>query len=400
MSCLLPNAENVLLTDWVPEVIIDREEQKREIEGMISTILSSNLPIPITFVYGASGSGKTFLIRKMFKDHEEALRKVPNFKYVYINCGALASFHALWVSIANSLTEYLPIKISNEEIKTIPVRGWETWEYIRVVKEIVKQKKLIFLLIIDEIDKLNIEDIKLLIHQIYERDGDGGISAILITNKMGLLNSLDASSLTRIGKKIHFKSYSISDLVQILKVHAEVALKPNTWDEKTLILAVREMYDESNSARQAKVLLYNLAKLSNEKLDVTKIHQAWEETKKDLLKEEIANRPLHHKLALLSVIRFVKRNEKMANLNKPGLFKYAKFLPTKANIYKEYEIICKEYGESPKAYRTFFVIIDDLENYGLVKTTIASLGRARGVVTLVYPSDFGKMYEEVVEEAI
>ena len=407
MSCLLPDAKDILLSDWVCPEIVDREEQKKQINDIISSLLLEEKP-PLTFVYGPSGSGKTFVIKKMFMDSEIEIKKhLPMFELLYVNCGEFPeSLHTLWVYVANKLSKYLPIdsKYFGIKVTTIPLRGWSTNEYIELIKEILKKKKILLFLVVDEVDKLGKKNIEYLTYQIQtiniEQEKYTGLSAVLISNKISLLPSLEKAVFDRFGLKIHFKSYGANDLYQILKIHAKYALKPGTWDDKSLATIAKTMHQTSNSAREAKIILYNLAKNSDGFLNISKLNQALNEAKKDLIKEDIESRPLHHKLALYALIRFIERNNKMASYGKVGLYKYTRYLPTKSNVYNEYKIVCKEFQEEPKAYRTFFEIINDLEKYGLIKIDITSLGRARGITSLIYPAIPADIYKKIIEEAM
>ncbi|HDI06590.1 MAG TPA: hypothetical protein ENF39_01130, partial [Candidatus Aenigmarchaeota archaeon] len=227
-----------------------------------------------------------------------------------------------------------------------------------------------------------------------------GISAILISNNIKLLSSLPKATFDRIGVKIHFTSYGVDDLFQILKIHAKYALKEGSYDDRTLIKIAKAIFEVSTSAREAKLALFNVAKLSNNKLDENLIPKAMEETKKDLLFEEVRTRPLHHKITLLAVLEFQKRIKRMNQYGKVGLFKYTLNLPTKTNIYNIYKKLCEKFEEKPKSYRVFFDIIDELDKYGLIKTEVQSLGRARGITTLVRPAESVEILEPVIKKAI
>jgi Cdc6-like AAA superfamily ATPase len=402
-NCLESDAETILLTDWNCPEIVDREKQLEEIKNIINMLISEKLP-PLTYVYGASGSGKTFVIKRVFENEMNNIRKyLPMFKFYYINCRefGVPSIHLFWVSLAMQLKEYLPLfsKYLNQIISNFPLRGWTTDDYKNVLKELVKEKKLSILVVLDEVDKL--EGFEDLIYQLrgFNEDLEPyiGISAIFISNKIKLLSSLSKSSFDRIGIKIHFTSYGVEDLFKILKVHAEYALKKGSYSDEALLAIAKKVFEVSNSAREAKITLYNLAKMSKDKLDLSLIEKAFDETKKDLLTEEILTRPLHHKITLLSVIEFHKRLAKGPDIR--GLFRYT-IIPTKANIYKVYQELCSMLQENPKSYRAFFDIINELDRYGLVKTEIQSLGKARGVTTLIKPVETVELLEPIVKKAI
>ena len=406
-SCII-NAK-ILLEDWEPPVIVDREAQIKEFKtSVIDILLNGNVP-PLVYVYGASGSGKTFVIKKLIKDNYDLIKKyTPNFKYVYLNCRNFGtpSLYTFFIKLSNELSSYLPIHSNylNQMVHSIPLRGWTLQEHIEVVKEIIKQKKLNLLIILDEADKLGESVFNDLIYILKGMNEENphwvGVSAVLISNNIKLLSSLPKSTFDRISVKIHFTSYGVNDLYQILKVHSEYALKKESWNDEILSKIAKMVYEFTNSAREAKLTLYNLAKLSKDKLDINLIPKAIEETQKNLIFEEIITRPLHDKLALLSVIEFQKRMNRLSQYGKVGLFKYTANLPTKSNIYKVYKDICKKYGESPKSYRIFFDIINELNKYGLVEIDVQSLGRARGITTLVRPSESIEILEPLIKKAL
>ena len=412
MNILKNNAKKVLLSDWLCPEIIDRTEETEEIKkSIINVLLEEHIP-PICFIYGASGTGKTFTIKRMFEDNFIEIKKhLPMFNYFYFNAREfeVASLHSFWVFLAKKLEKHLPVysKYFNRKINYIVARGWQTDEYKEVIKEIIIQNRLSIVIIIDEVDKMDIKDFESLVYQIYNFNefGDGldymGISVIAISNKINFLKMLEKAVFDRIGIKIHFKSYTADDLFKILKIHAKYSLVEGSYDDLTLVKIAKAVFDTSTSARDVKLTLYNLAKLCDNKLDSNLIDKAFEETKKDLMREEIRVRPFHHRITLYAIVKYYKEvmelEEQSKNLN---LFKYAVNIPTKSNVYKVYVDLCKEYSEKPKGYRVFFDIIDDLDKKGLIRTEIKSLGRARGITTLIYPAESVEFLEPIIKETM
>jgi len=410
MSILKEDAKKILLSDWLCPEIVDREEEVRELdEAVFHTLLTEQIP-PITFVYGASGTGKTFIVKRLFKDRLDEIRKhLPRFNYFYLNVREfeVASLHAFWVFLSKKLENYLPIysDYMGCNLTSIPARGWQTDDYKAVVKEIIKSNALSIVVILDEVDKMNTSDFESLVYQVHGFGEDLpdyiGISVIAISNKINFLKLLSKPVFDRIAVKVHFKSYTVTDLFQILKVHAKYSLKEGSYDDETLLKIAKTVFDISTSARDVKLTLYNLAKMSNDKLDGNLVIRAFEETKKDLISEEIRVRPLHHKLALYSVIKFYQQIKEAEELGKKArLLKYAVPIPTISNIYKVYVNLCKQIGEKSKSYRTFFDIIDDLDKKGLIRKDVQSLGRARGITTIVQPIESVKFLEPIVRGAI
>lgn len=399
----------ILLEDWECPEIVNRKEQVRQIEdSIIKPLINETRPPTLTYVYGASGSGKTFVITKLIKNNLKKIKwHLPTFDFYYFNCKnfGIPSLHILFVNLAMKFTKHLPIKSEyfKREIIDVPLRGWTTDEYKEFCKEIINKRRLSVLLVLDEVDKIGkekVEDLIYIMRGMNESDSYYGISTILISNNIGLLHSLSKGAFDRISIKIHFSSYGVDDLFNILKVHAKYALEEGSYDDKTLFLIARKVAEVSTSAREAKITLYNLAQMCEEKLNPDLIPKAFDETRKNLLLEEIIKRPIHHKLTLLAVVEVQKKIQKLAHYGKPGLFKYTSNLPTKSTIYNTYKKICQSLGEQPKSYRTFFDIIDDLDRYGLVKTEIRSLGRARGLTTLVRPVESIKTFELLIKKAI
>ena len=100
--------------------------------------------------------------------------------------------------------------------------------------------------------------------------------------------------------------------------------------------------------------------------------------------EIIYSLPYHQKLALKSVLVRHEYLKKIKKIKRRGISRFVNTLPTRDSIYSIYTNLCKEVGEKPKTYRTYFDMIDELERKGLVRLGIV---HSKGMTTIVNPVD-------------
>ena len=78
--------KSVLMSTYIPEEILFREEQLQEVANILAPLLRVEKPSNL-FVYGKTGTGKTLSLKHITKSMLEIAEKnnIP-FKPIYINC--------------------------------------------------------------------------------------------------------------------------------------------------------------------------------------------------------------------------------------------------------------------------------------------------------------------------
>lgn len=372
---------SILEQDWLCPEIVDRVKQQRSLKMLIHRINQGEKPSCV-FIYGKVGSGKTFVTRKIIEDY----LPMDGVDYVYINLkeASLPSMQVTLINILNGLRKYFPITAWGKFWYDIPLRGWDSSLYIELLKEVLRQKNLHLILVLDEIDRLFS----------YEKNDDfiysliiqENITPIFISNDMRLLDKLESRTRDRISNTIFFSDYNMDDLYKILQQHIRYAIEGEI-DTSILHNIARTVWEGSRSAREAKMLLANYLKCGN-------LDEAKTETEKNALKQEISTLNPHQFLVLKAIVKRHTDINKM--LKKP--LKYSNIYPTSGSIYDEYTNLCKYHGIKPKTYKTFQRILTNLELSALIRKVVTSLGRARGVTTLVYLGDDINILKEAISE--
>jgi len=392
MSILKSKTKNLLTRDCLEVELIDREEQVKDFNKIILNPLlnEEQLPIPC-YIYGPKGSGKTFVVRKLIETNLSEIKKhFPNFYYFYFNSREqkITSLYYLILNILSGLSIYFPFY--SEKLKTnvgLPKRGIPLNECLLIFEELIEKFKLSILLVIDEVDRIiqNEKKDSVFSYFLDLKRNFIGCSTIFISNDPFLLEKIRQDTRNRIPSTIHFRPYTTNDFYHILKYYANLTLKEGSWKEEDLKEIAKAVSEFSTSIRDLKLTLYYLGEFSENELDLSKLTTAIDKSQADIFKEEILSRPPHQKMILFAIALIHKR---INQIELRGLKKYTE-IPSLAKVYSIYKALGKKLGSiyEPKSFRTFWNMINSLQNDQLITIKIQGRGRGRGVVSLVYPKN-------------
>lgn len=238
---LIIKSEDVLLPDYMPEELGHRDRELQAIADSIKPLLSRRTPDNL-FMHGPSGCGKTACVRHILKqltEHSSAV--LP----VYVNCWE----NPTQMSVYNRIIEEMRLPL--------PRRGLATDEIFVRIQEFAKNYKKPILLVLDEMDGLRHDKLLYVVSRANEKRLMFGI--IGITNNKDLLSKLDARVRSSLRfSDMEFKAYSEEQLTSILRMRAERALAPGSYDQRLLTKTVRSVEDAS--ARVAIERLWKAAK--------------------------------------------------------------------------------------------------------------------------------------------
>jgi cell division control protein 6 len=238
---LILKNEDVLLPDYMPDELLHRDAELQGIADSIKPLLTRRTPDNL-FIHGPSGSGKTACVKHILKQLTEHSSSVLP---VYVNC---------WEN-STQLAAYN--KIVEEMRLPLPRRGLATDEVFRRISEYVKNYKRPILLVLDEMDALQHDNLLYVVSRSNEKRLMFGI--IGISNNKALLSKLDARVRASLRfSEVDFRKYSEEQLLSILKMRAERAFAPGSYDERLLLKVVRSV--EEGSARLAIERLWKAAK--------------------------------------------------------------------------------------------------------------------------------------------
>ncbi len=233
--------EEVLLPDHMPDELGHRDRELQVLADSIKPLLSKRTPDNL-FIYGPSGCGKTTCVKYILKqltDHSSSV--LP----VYVNCWENPTQMAVYNKIIEAMR--LPL----------PRRGLATDEIFNRITEYVKNYNKPILLILDEMDGLRHDKLLYVVSRANEQKLSFGI--IGITNNKELLSKLDSRVRSSLRfSDLEFKDYTEEQLLSILRIRAEHALVPGSYDERLLTKVARSV--ESGSARVVIERLWKSAK--------------------------------------------------------------------------------------------------------------------------------------------
>lgn len=366
MSILLEN-KDYLLKDYDIGKIIDREDEIKKINDWL------NFRSGTLYIFGSSGTGKTYVTKKIILSN-------PNLTSLYLNCKDVKNEYQVFKKC------FLFLKSKNFIFGEIDEKA-PLYLILDIIKKTIEKFELNFVLILDEINRLDLKDINSLIYQSFEfcpRKGSFGLVAI--SNDIFLDSKFSEPVISRIGlNKIHFPPYNVPQIYEILKEYANLCLKENSYNNDVIFRLAKYVYDAGSDLRTAKSLMFYIAKHSENFFDLNYLETALFETKKDLLNFEIQSLSEHQKLVLLAVIEVAEGYENF-KIHAKGLKMYD---PTKEpklkNIYKKYLSLCEKYQTKEKSENIFREILKDLEKRKLIMKDVRGLGRGKGVSGFYYP---------------
>ena len=343
---------------WLPEKLVHRDEQIRQIAKYWVDVLSGVTPSNVT-LYGKTGTGKTAASKFAREQLIDIARKKNVFvKVEYIRC-------------TDYTTEYQVIaELCNRLGRDVPNRGWTKGEVVNTFRDIFKPdvfaRKLHLIVILDEIDILLNKDGDVIL---YTLTRTGNVSVLCISNYLdfkNLINSRVTSSLN--DKEIVFPPYGADQLSDILAERAELSFNENILESDVIPLCSAMAAKEEGDARYALDLLKNAGELAfDEDSDIVTsdhVRRAKEKIEHNKVIEIISTLPVQQQRLLEAILSLTKQKEEISS----------------GKLYDAYTDISKK---DAVTYRRIFDFIGELEMLGIISTNTISRGRAKGRTNII-----------------
>jgi archaeal cell division control protein 6 len=349
-----------LTIDYVPEKLPFRNNESTSIAQTLSVAFRQGRPSNL-LIFGKPGTGKTAVIKNVVER--------------LVNKAKLLNIH-ITVPVVNGKTANTSYKILyeiaeamgiNQEEKKFQVyfTGLSIGEATDRILDYIKLKKLKVILVIDEIDSLvdkNGDDILYNFTRANERiSSDQFISLIGISNSLTFKDKLDPrvrSSLSE--EELVFNPYTIDQLKQILVDRCKLAFYDDSISLGTINLCAAMAGRETGDARKAIDLLRVAAEIAEQNrmstVQESHIRIAQEKIDRDTNYEILKNSTTHTKIVILSLIN-------PSSDSNTG------------QIYDTYTHLCNQLQQEPLTQRRITQIISELDQLGLVTTSIINLGR-------------------------
>ena len=367
--------------DYVPDTIVCRQEQQKELENFFAPMVNYGNPSS-AFLTGGVGTGKTVTAKRFCADMQRYLQqKGGMMTTVYVNCRIKNSEYATVLEILRS---YDPM---------FPGRGFSIEQMMVSIRKHIEKDACPVVIILDEVDVLLGKNGKDIIYQLSryseETKGKAPISLIMIS-QTSIAEHLDEASMSsfRRGNKVTFSRYSRDELKEIIVTRAEMALVPGALPEECADM-LADIAAEMGDARYAIESLEKAAVKAEADGDDTivpdGVRTAGSSVYSDVSENKLKQLDMSRKVTLLAIARCMKDKASVSS--------------TAAE--KTYHVVCEEYEVPARKHTQFATYIQDLEKNGLIKTETRREeegGRALYIYIMnIPPKELAKKLEYIME---
>lgn len=350
--------KRVLQSSYIPETILHREAQTKQIANIIAPALKMDKTSNI-FIYGKTGTGKTLTVKYTTKKLAETAEaeKIP-LNILYVNCKLKR----------NTDTEYrLIAQLARELGKEVPATGLPTSEVYKVFLDALGKQKQNYILVLDEIDQLvnKTGDNTLYNLTRINEEIPSQISLIGISNDIMFADSLDPrvrSSLSE--EEIVFPPYNALQIQAILRQRAELAFRKEAIEhgviEKCAAYAARDHGDARRALELLRVAGEVADRKNSKKISIEHIDEAEGKIDRDRIIEVITTQPKQYHMVLYSIVS-------LSHGRSSSIFT--------GEVYEVYKSLCSKTNTSILTQRRISDIISEFDMLGIVNAKIISKGR-------------------------
>ncbi|RLG05051.1 MAG: cell division control protein Cdc6 [Thaumarchaeota archaeon] len=346
----------VMRSDYVPEKLPHRDEHIRSLGEILSPTLRCSRPSNV-FIYGKTGTGKTAVVKYVFKRFEEiaSKEKLP-LKFAYINCRIAGTEYRVLAELCGAI-----------EVK-VPFTGLSKAEVFNRLRRGLSERGYLLVACFDEIDALvkNYGDNLLYeLTRINEGFGESGLSIIGVSNDLHFKDYLDPRVLSSLSEEeLVFHPYTAIELIDILSERASEAFYDGAVPQGVINLCAALAAAEHGDARRAIDLLRVAAEVAerngDERVEEKHVKLAQNIIERGRVFEALSTLPLHSKLILTSLVL----------LKRSGIGD-----PISGTVYEAYKKLCGLIGVDPLTNRRVSSLISELDMLGVLKSDLVNRGR-------------------------
>lgn len=346
----------VLRHDYLPKNLPHREEQIKSLGEIVAPVLKG-ARCSNGFIYGKTGTGKTAVTKYVLNQLEEKAKELSApVKICYVNCRMAGTKYRALTKLCENLNV------------SVPFTGLSVGEVFDRFKKGLESSKIIFTIVLDEIDVLTKKRGGGLLYEltrINETLYSSKVSLIGISNDLRLKEFLDPQVLSSLSEEeIVFRPYNASELRNILSERAQLGFCEGALSDGALSLSAALAAAEHGDARRALDLLRvagEVAERTDSEVVVEKhVREAEKRIEHNRVVEALKNLTLHSKLVILSLFHLFREDVHRA---------------ITGEIYEVYGDLCRKLGVPALTQRRVSTLLNELDAVGLLNTQVESMGR-------------------------
>ncbi|MGC8615055.1 MAG: Cdc6/Cdc18 family protein [Thermoprotei archaeon] len=347
-----------LRPDYIPKELPHREEMINGMGMILAAALSGARPSNI-FAFGMTGTGKTAVTKYVtgaLMEHASKIKTPIPIAVKLINTRENDTSYRVLAEMAAGIN------------LKVPFTGLSVAELRARVINALKNKNIIYIVVLDEIDSMirKIGDSFLYqITRMNEEIAPSQMSLIGITNDIQLSDNLDPRIKSSLDdEQIFFPQYKAEELQDILSQRAAMAFLPDVLDNDVIPYCAAIGAREHGDARRSLDLLRRAGEIAERKGKdrVTKedVDEARESLDNDRIIDAIKSLTFDSKVLLLVLaINRLKGKEKL----------------TSGELYAGYEGIMSEIKGQSLTERRLTELVNFLEMSNLISANLISEGR-------------------------
>ncbi|WP_089649953.1 Cdc6/Cdc18 family protein [Halobacterium hubeiense] len=353
--------------------IVGRDEEISQLANAVNPGIFGQSPSNV-LIYGKTGTGKSlcakYVSRRLVQTADE---EAVNAAHAYVDCAQDGTETQAVQTIASNVN-------TDETDIYIPDKGISTATYYKRLWKILDAEYDVVLIILDEIDKLEDDDILMQL----SRAGEAGklesckIGVIGVSNKIKYKDRMDErvkSSLCE--REFVFPPYNASQLNDIMVARSD-AFRDGVLEDGVISRAAALAAREHGDARKAIDILRYAGEIAQsteaETVREEFVTQARERAETDRFRELIRGSTPHSRYALqaLTMLSINAREDDTAPNNQG-------YRTTR--IYDLYEQICRQEGSDPLSLRRVRDLLKEHAFLDIVEQSRHSGGSAEGSYT-------------------